>query len=259
MKYDSLSKFFDSVIDGTADLSVVNEEASKEEFVPDPEELEIQKKQEAEMLKLAHGGFSDMIDFEEAVKDGSAKNFHKANGYPGMMGGSVPEHYLKDKGEKKEETEAGAVKEEVAKEVKSESASDAGSSSSELPKTKARMPVTGDGGKIIAEPTTKAKKKQKATEQPKTGAEEPITTTTPVVDPTPDSIVEEENPAEVMQADEPEIPIEPVVHDSIIDEEKLAPPEEEEGAYVQQDKAQRVPFDDASPIPISEEHIKDEL
>ena len=56
----------------------------------DPEELEIEKLQEAEMLKLAHGGFSNMIDFEAAVKDGSAKDFHAKNGYPGMMGGVPP-------------------------------------------------------------------------------------------------------------------------------------------------------------------------
>ena len=90
LKYDSLSNFFDSLIAGTADLDELNEAAAQEEFIPDPEELEIEAQQEAEMLKLAHGGFSNMIDFEAAVRDGSAKNFHQANGYPGMMGGAAP-------------------------------------------------------------------------------------------------------------------------------------------------------------------------
>ena len=88
MKLDSMTKFFDSLLDGTADLEELNAAAAAEEFVPDPEELEIEKQQEAEMLKLAHGGFSNMIDFEAAVKGGSAKDFHQKNGYPGMMGGA---------------------------------------------------------------------------------------------------------------------------------------------------------------------------
>ena len=57
LKFDSLSKFFDSIIDGTADLTIANEEAKKEEFVPDESELEIQRKQEAQRMALAHGGF----------------------------------------------------------------------------------------------------------------------------------------------------------------------------------------------------------
>ncbi len=97
LKYDSLSKFFDSVIDGTADLRLVNEEAKKEEFVPDETELEIERKQEAQRLALAHGGFSDIIDFEEAVKQGHGADFHGKHGFPGMMG-SLPK-----KGEAKEE------------------------------------------------------------------------------------------------------------------------------------------------------------
>ncbi|KAI0091553.1 hypothetical protein BDY19DRAFT_931045 [Irpex rosettiformis] len=97
LKYDSLSKFFDSVIDGTADLRLVNEEAKKEEFVPDEAELEIERKQEAQRLALAHGGFSDIIDFEEAVKQGHGADFHGKHGFPGMMG-SLPK-----KGEAQEE------------------------------------------------------------------------------------------------------------------------------------------------------------
>lgn len=95
MKFDSLSKFFDSIVDGTADLDQLNAAAAAEEFVPDEKELEIERQQEAEMLKLAHGGFADMIDFEAAVLDGSAKNFHAQNGYPGMMGSPPDSKYIK--------------------------------------------------------------------------------------------------------------------------------------------------------------------
>lgn len=84
-----MSKFFDSVLDGTADLTAINKEfeAEAENFVPDPSELEIEQKQEAQRIALAHGGFTDLIDFEKAIKDGHGANYHDANGYPGMMGG----------------------------------------------------------------------------------------------------------------------------------------------------------------------------
>ena len=254
MKHDSLTKFFESLLDGTADLSEANEEAAKEEFVPDPVEVEIQKKQEAEMLKLAHGGFADMIDFEKAVKEGSAKNFHASNGYPGMMGGSVPDEFLKNSGEKKEEADA-AKASESAKEVVQESSSSASSESSELPKTKARMPVTGEGGKIIAEPTQK-KKKPKAKDQPKTGADEPfeVETSTLPAEPTEAKIVEE-IVDEVIQAEEPEVPAEAVVDEFIVEKDDLAPPPPVEGEFAQPNDDSQVPLTDKS----KEEHVKDEL
>ncbi|KAJ7493368.1 thioredoxin-like protein, partial [Mycena galericulata] len=80
-KFDSLSKFFDSVIDGTADLTVVNEEAKAEEFEPTEEDLEIQRKQEAQHMALLHGGYSDLIDFEKAILSGNAANYHDTNGF----------------------------------------------------------------------------------------------------------------------------------------------------------------------------------
>lgn len=83
---DSLSKFFDSVIDGTADLTVINEEAKAEEFVPDEKELEIERQQEAQRIALAHGGFVDLVDFEAAIKNGAGADYHDVHGYPGMMG-----------------------------------------------------------------------------------------------------------------------------------------------------------------------------
>jgi len=89
-KFDSLSKFFDSVIDGTADLTVINEEAKAEEYVPTPEEIEIEQKQEAQRMALAHGGFNDLIDFEKAIKEGAGADYHDVNGFPGMMGSPPP-------------------------------------------------------------------------------------------------------------------------------------------------------------------------
>jgi len=84
-KLDSLTKFFESVIDGTADLTVVNEQAAAEEFVPDETELEIERKQEAQRMALAHGGFAEFIDFEDALKKGHGADFHSTHGYPGSM------------------------------------------------------------------------------------------------------------------------------------------------------------------------------
>lgn len=89
-KLDSLIKFFDSVIDGIADIQTVNEEAASEEFSPDEKELEIERKQEAQRIALAHGGFSDLIDFEEAIKNGAGANYHDVHGFPGMMGAAPP-------------------------------------------------------------------------------------------------------------------------------------------------------------------------
>ncbi|KAF8159257.1 hypothetical protein B0H34DRAFT_841823 [Crassisporium funariophilum] len=96
LKLDSLTKFFDSVLDGTADLSKVVEELREEDskFVPDPKELEIEKKQEAQRIALMHGGFTDLIDFEKAMLKEGGADFHDNNGYGGMMGG-IPEHLKK--------------------------------------------------------------------------------------------------------------------------------------------------------------------
>ncbi|TFK75049.1 hypothetical protein BDN72DRAFT_955384 [Pluteus cervinus] len=94
-KFDSLSKFLDSILDGTADLVVANEEAAKEEFVPDEKELELEVKQEAQRIALLHGGFTSLIDFEKAIAEGGA-NYHDTHGYGGMMGGSLKDFAKKD-------------------------------------------------------------------------------------------------------------------------------------------------------------------
>lgn len=89
------------MIDGTADLRTVNEVAKQEEFVPDETELEIERKQEAQRMALAHGGFSSLVDFEAAVMAGHGADYHSKQGYPGMMGGGAA--HMPKKEEKKEE------------------------------------------------------------------------------------------------------------------------------------------------------------
>jgi protein disulfide-isomerase A6 len=106
-KHDSLSKFFDSVLDGTADLSEVVEKTKEEKYVEDPEEAEIAKKQEAQRIALMHGGFTDIIDFEKAILAGGA-NYHDTNGYGGMMGG-IPESLKKEKVPEASSTSAGSA------------------------------------------------------------------------------------------------------------------------------------------------------
>ena len=169
MKHDSLSKFFDSIIDGTADYTALNAAAAKEEFVPDEKELEIERQQEAEMLKLAHGGYADIIDFEAAVKDGSAKNYHAQHGYPGMMDGSVSEKYAKKPEEEKEPEPLS-------------------SSATATSSKKHRMPATGDGGQIVLEVSTST------SGQPKTPMAEPTETihsATEEPEPTPEPLAED--------------------------------------------------------------------
>ena len=41
-------------------------------------------------MALAHGGFTNLINFEEAIKNGHGADFHDKHGFPGMMGGGVP-------------------------------------------------------------------------------------------------------------------------------------------------------------------------
>lgn len=185
MKFDSLSNFFDSLIDGNVDMEALNEAAAKEEFIPDPEELEIELQQEAEMLKLAHGGFSDMIDFEQAVRDGSAKNFHQQNGFPGMMGAAPP-----NVEEAKEEAKAKIMKDSKDKDTK--------------------MPVTEDAAQVVMEKPTDA-----------ASTSESAATQTPVSEPEPEpeseAAVDEGSGGESENVPEPE----PVV-DSVVAEEATA-------------------------------------
>jgi len=85
LKYDSISKFFDSVLDGTVNLSSPSSQAQDETYEKTPEEEEIERKQEAQRLALLHGGFSDMFDFEEAMKK-YGPDFHGPDGYGASLG-----------------------------------------------------------------------------------------------------------------------------------------------------------------------------
>jgi len=64
LKYDSISRFFDSILDGTANLSSPGPQVQEETYELTTEEEEIERKQEAQRIALLHGGFTDMIDFE---------------------------------------------------------------------------------------------------------------------------------------------------------------------------------------------------
>ena len=112
-KLDSLSNFLDAVLDGTADLSTAIEESIAEEFVIDDKELEIEQQQEAQRIALAHGGFSNLIDFEKAIKDGAGANYHGSHGYAGVMGG-IPEHLKKKKSSDPPSTTKSMDKEQTA-------------------------------------------------------------------------------------------------------------------------------------------------
>jgi protein disulfide-isomerase A6 len=85
LKYDSISKFFDSILDGTVNLSTPSSQPQEETYESTPEEEEIERKQEAQRLELLHGGFSNMIDFEEAIKK-HGSDFHGADGYGASLG-----------------------------------------------------------------------------------------------------------------------------------------------------------------------------
>ena len=61
-KFDALSKFFDSVLDGTTNLKVANEEAKAEEFVASKEDIETHEAQP--------GSSPDFVDVDDAIKEG---------------------------------------------------------------------------------------------------------------------------------------------------------------------------------------------
>jgi len=63
-KFEALSKFFSSVLDGTTDLKVVSEE----ETIPSEEDVKIQQKQESQNIPLAPAGEPDI----DSTKDGVA-------------------------------------------------------------------------------------------------------------------------------------------------------------------------------------------
>jgi protein disulfide-isomerase A6 len=85
LKYKAISKFFNSILDGTANLTAQNSQVPEDSHEPTTEEQEIERKQEAQRLALLHGGFSDIIDFEKAIKE-HGTDFHGAHGYTSRPG-----------------------------------------------------------------------------------------------------------------------------------------------------------------------------
>jgi len=63
--------------------------------MPTPEEQEIERKQEVQRLALLHGGFSDIIDFENAIKE-HGTDFHGAHGYTARSGDTTKDGRMND-------------------------------------------------------------------------------------------------------------------------------------------------------------------
>ncbi len=79
LKYKSISAFFDSILDGTADLTALKTHPPKESHKPTPDEDETERKQEAGREALLHGGFSDVDNLEKAATEEDGTDY----GVPG--------------------------------------------------------------------------------------------------------------------------------------------------------------------------------
>jgi len=66
----------------------LSSDVREETYEPTPEEEEIERRQEAQRIALLHGGFTDMIDFEEAIKK-HGPDFHGAHGYGASLGDAL--------------------------------------------------------------------------------------------------------------------------------------------------------------------------
>jgi protein disulfide-isomerase A6 len=105
LKYNSISKFFNSILDGTANLTVQNSQVPEDSHMPTPEEQEIERNQEAQRLALLHGGFSDIIDFENAIKEhGTDFDFHGAHRYTARSGDTTKDGQINDSDKGEEDT-----------------------------------------------------------------------------------------------------------------------------------------------------------
>lgn len=225
-KFDSLSKFFDSILDGTADLSTISKQAAEEEFVPDEKELEIERQQEAQRIALAHGGFTELVDFEEAIKQGHGADFHQVNGYPGMMG-APPK---KDAGDAKAKEEEDPIRRILKAQQEAE----------KKEREKPKMAKTGDAGQVVLEAVE--------TGHPKTPVAEPPITAV-AGSPTPDAIPDKEKRDE----EKPEVTPETLVVDA---EESTSVPEPVETKAAIPAAGDRM---DASDAAEGSGHTKDEL
>ncbi|KAG6885754.1 hypothetical protein C0993_010266 [Termitomyces sp. T159_Od127] len=107
-KFDSLSKFFDSVLDGTADLSALNEPVTAEKLVPDEKEpesepepelekedtqIETQEEAEADAPKASQVVIDDSS--EQIILEHSTDKVEKpaANGGQDATGAKTPVEY----------------------------------------------------------------------------------------------------------------------------------------------------------------------
>ncbi|KAI0831892.1 hypothetical protein BC628DRAFT_1311267 [Trametes gibbosa] len=137
-KHDPLSEFFDSILDGTIDLEALAKAAppaEEVEAVVDEREREIERQQEEQRMKLAHGGYNDLIDFEEALKAGI--NPHA----PGGAHADIPLKAHKKEGAKKEDDEDPIHR--ILKHQEEEARKEA---------AKPKMAQTGDGAQIVFDP-----------------------------------------------------------------------------------------------------------
>ncbi|KAH8104078.1 hypothetical protein BXZ70DRAFT_1052435 [Cristinia sonorae] len=230
-KHDSLTKFFDSIIDGTANLEIANKQAAVEEFEPTEEELEIERQQEAQRIALAHGGYSDLIDFEEAIKQ-HGKDFHGKHGFPGSMG-DMP---------RKKVPSPEQEKDEIMKKIVKSQAEEAARSTETAPMVK-----TGDGAQVVFEPATESG-------HPSTPAAVPRAEPTPAPEaasssdavPTTEAV---ETPAEVPAASTT----------PAVDEAEPAVVEAEPAAEEETVAAKSAPTATAEAGEVPEGHVKDEL
>lgn len=94
LKYDSISKFFDEILDGTVILTSSGSHDPGDSHKLSPEEEDIERKQEAQRLALLHGGFADMIDFEKAIKHGAG--FHGEHGYSASLDDELKNDQTRD-------------------------------------------------------------------------------------------------------------------------------------------------------------------
>lgn len=163
LKHDSISRFFDSILDGTANLSAPRPQVREETYKPTPEEEEIELKQEAQRIALLHGGFTDMIDFEEAIKK-YGPDFHGAHGYGASKEEQKvdPEKVTQDRHEREEDPIHRAIR--IQREKEDQKAKEA---------LKDCTPKTDEAGQVVLEVCTAADTNHSATGTKATQASPP--------------------------------------------------------------------------------------
>lgn len=174
-----------------------------------------------------HNYFSDLIDFEEAIKQ-YGKDFHGKHGFPGSMG-DMPK-----KGQK-----AGEVPEDPIKKIL-KSQTEAAARATQTP----QMMKTGDGGQVVFDPATE-------TGHVKTPAAVPRAEPTPEADPSPEA-------APATDAEEAPVPVEEPVASTTPEVEPVAV-EAEASAEEETAAAKPAPTAAEEAEQSPEGHVKDEL